>query len=245
MATLQPTNQPTPTVWQLVIHREITAVDFLWDYLKNHTKGYVASQHDADTDIARTHIHVLLRDFDVTKQALTKFLNGNGIKGSDNFGILTVYPKTKEPYDEERLAIYILKGKADNIKYFSYEERQLTQWASQWLDHKTPAIPIEKLKKEANHWELIQTILEQSRNTVGAWKTVMERDQDGTPHAVPGLTSEGRIKIFDLMCKTLNEHKVRTSRNELERFYVTIIRHDYHSRMSLRDSILKNVFREL
>jgi len=244
---MQPTNQPTttPVIWQLVIHYEIKSLEFLWAYLQKHTEGYLASQHDADDEIPRTHTHVMLRNVKVSKQALTKFLNGNDIKGSANFGILTVYPKTKELYNEDRLGVYVLKSKLENIKYYQYHEYQLSNWASQWIDHKTPQEPVEKKEKEASHWDLIKKILEESKKQSGSWTTVIERDQDGMPQSVPGLTTEGRVKLFDLMCQTLNKHKVRTSRNELERFYVSIIRHDYHSRVSLRDSILKNVFRDI
>jgi len=134
-----PTNSDT-TIWQLVIHREISQLDFLWPYLKTYTQAYLANQHDADEEINRTHTHVMIRDISISKQSLSKFINKNDIRGSDNFGILTVYKasgKPAVPYEEDKLGPYVIKGNLELVQYYVYEEYRIIHWAEQWINHKS------------------------------------------------------------------------------------------------------------
>ena len=100
-------NQPTT---QLVIHRQLSELAFIFPYLQKNTANYLCRQHNADDEIPRTHCHFALKSLSVSKQSLSKFLNANGISGSDNFGILTVTKKDKKPYNFDMLSIYICKG---------------------------------------------------------------------------------------------------------------------------------------
>lgn len=84
-------------------------LDWLCEYLKTKCDRYLGREHDPDEDCKRTHCHFAI-EYRHTKQALTKFLNSNGINGSDNFGILSVTVKTKLPYDFKILSQYIIKG---------------------------------------------------------------------------------------------------------------------------------------
>lgn len=107
-------NQPTPTnpgrqVLQLVVHRSMTELDWLCEYLSSKCDKYIGREHDPDEGCKRTHCHFAIV-YRHSKQALAKFLNSKGICGSDNFGILSVTEKDKKPYDFNILSQYIIKG---------------------------------------------------------------------------------------------------------------------------------------
>jgi hypothetical protein len=84
-------------------------LEWLCEYLKTKCYRYVGREHDPDEGCKRTHCHFSI-EYKHTKQALAKFLNSNGISGSDNFGILSVTEKEKKPYDFQILSQYIIKG---------------------------------------------------------------------------------------------------------------------------------------
>jgi len=116
-------NQPTATnpgkqVLQLVIHRSMNDLEWLCEYLKTKCDRYIAREHTPDEECNRVHCHFAI-EYKHTKQALTKFLNSHDIRGSDNFGILSVTEKTKLPYDFKILSSYIIKGIINDTVRFS------------------------------------------------------------------------------------------------------------------------------
>jgi len=132
-------NQPTnhPVVWQLVIARPIAELLQVENYLKPNCDKYVGQQHDADEEVNRTHTHYSLVNYRYTKQALSKQLNKLGFIGSDNFGILTVWPKEKIPYDEVKLAEYVIKGlNAPDAHYSGYSPERIESFRNNWINHK-------------------------------------------------------------------------------------------------------------
>lgn len=106
----QPTNQPT--VWQLVISHSYDDAKKINEYLSKKCDRFLCSEHEADDEINRTHVHYMLVNYKHTKVSLTKEINKYW-QGSDNFGILTARPGTGDVYDETLLAQYISKGRED------------------------------------------------------------------------------------------------------------------------------------
>lgn len=132
-------NQPTnhPVVWQLVVARPIAELGMLENYLNISCDRYIGQQHDADEEVSRTHTHYSLVNYKYTKQSLSKQLNKLGFVGSDNFGILTVWPKKKIPYDEGKLSVYVIKGlNAPDTHYHGYTTSDIESYRNQWINHK-------------------------------------------------------------------------------------------------------------
>lgn len=116
----KPTNQPDqPTVWQLVISHSYEDVKVLVPYLESKCERFVASEHEADEDISRTHVHFSLVNYKHSKVALTKEINKYW-RGSDNFGILTSRPEGKGAYSEYHLGKYVGKGREDAFSNRGY-----------------------------------------------------------------------------------------------------------------------------
>lgn len=153
----QPTTNPgasNPT-WQLVIHRSMNELDWLCIYLKEKCIKYAAREHDPDEGCERNHCHFAIQ-YPHTKQALTKFLNTNDIKGSDNFGILTVVEKTKEPYDFDKLSIYIMKGIVDaTVRYSGVTAEFIEECRVSWNANK-PTQSV-RAKDKYNEWDEIKS----------------------------------------------------------------------------------------
>lgn len=134
----QPTNQPT--VWQLVISHPYEDVKKINDYLSKKCDRFVCSEHEADGEINRTHVHYSLVNYKHTKVSLTKEINKYW-QGSDNFGILTARPGTGESYCEHMLAKYISKGRInafhDRGHSFGYELGVLRQYIEDYNGDRT------------------------------------------------------------------------------------------------------------
>lgn len=226
---------------QVVVRRPWEDISGFYSWIQDNSSSHLCGQHDADEDTKTTHCHIMcnttINPETIRLQAIKHGVGGRGVAA-----VLKQCAKKKIPYDETKLCIYITKGDVNNIKRSSFDVDTINYFASQWVQHEpTSKSPDDK----KDHFALIEHILEESTKIPGAWESVLARDSEGIIVSERGLTYEGRRKIFQLMVNTLNKNRVRTSRNELERFYVTLIRHDYHSVECLQDSILRNVYREV
>jgi len=243
---------PVPEVLHIIVRRPYSDVSGVYHWLQENSVRSLCGQHEADDEIANTHCHIQVKKFGKTAQSIRDKLKIAGLAGRGNYNILTETQRTKKPYDEDALNIYIIKGIISNHKESTYTPQQIQAYAEAWVDHDSdPPVSTEKSikkkkEKPQTHWDIIEEILQMAKSKPGWFDSVLDRDDQGyVITADNALSALGRSGIFDLMCQRLAHHKVRTSRNELERFYVTILRHDKSSRENLRESIMRNVFRNL
>lgn len=243
---------PLPEVLHVIVRKPYSDVSGLYQWIKQNSSDSLIGQHDADDEIENTHCHIQIKKFKMTIQSIRDHLKTAGLGGRGNYNVLTETQRDKKPYDEHLLNIYILKGSYLTHRSSTYTIEQIQAYIEKWtayipIDGKDASgnvVPIKKKKeKPQNHWEIIEEIIKLANLKPGWWRTTLERDEDSNLVNVSTLTDEGRYGMFDLMCKQLQIHKVRTSRNELERFYVSILRFDKGSRENLREAIIKNVFR--
>lgn len=155
--------QPTNQVWQLVVHRPMLELDFLVRYLEDNCTKFIGNQHDADEDVNRTHCHFMLVNLNVSDESLRKCLKKNGIFGSDNYGLLKKCFKKKTDYNEELLAVYVLKG-ATECTQRGYDHEQLTTFANAWVDHDEPV----------NTTTNIRSARERARKSESLWEEILE-----------------------------------------------------------------------
>lgn len=232
-------------IFHVILHATFADVSGFYMWACSRSNAVLVGQHEADEDISQTHCHFMI-DTNVTNQAIAKQLKSRNLSGQGKSCIMEKTQKTREPYDRHKLCVYILKGYKTTIYDTMFSSNVIERMRSEWVQptkETSPAKPV-KDKSEKTHWDLIQEIIVESKLIPGIWGTVLEKDQFGHIIHEEGVLAGGRATIFDIMVKVLNKNKVRTSRNELERFYVSIMRHDYHSRQLLRNSIMQNVFRE-
>lgn len=130
----QPTNPDNqPTVWQLVVSHPWGDARALTEYLNVKCDRWLASEHEADEEINRTHVHFSLVNYKHTKVSLTKEINKYW-HGSDNFGILTMRPKGAGRYDETLLAQYVSKGREDAFSHRGYSYGYTPEQLGKFID---------------------------------------------------------------------------------------------------------------
>jgi len=241
-------SKPTPEVLHVIVRRPYADVSGLYQWLSEFSNSSLIGQHDADEEIENTHCHIQLKNFKKTIQSIRDHLKIAGLGGRGNYNILTETQKEKKPYDEHLLNIYILKGLHITYKSSSYSSDEIIAYIEKWVDKvigSPTTAPTKAKDKTLTHWQIIEEIIELSEQKPGWHNMTLERDENCNLVNGSSLSEVGRYGMFDLMCQQLHKHKVRTSRNELERFYVTILRFDKASREHLRESIIKNCFRIL
>lgn len=235
-------------VYHIVVQHPAQHIQRFWDYIRMDGAYHdiVICEHQADNEIAHTHVHMAIRTT-VSQQTLrnkTKEYIMDLRRG--NHAIMTKTQKTRLEYDWAKTCIYIIKGNRDHIKYTSLDETSIHQYIDSWIPPTVATSTMEpSAPKDPNtHWDLMQKIIKDTKS-MGLWGEVLEQDGLGNMIYQPGLPTEAsRMKVYDYMVQVLNENKVRTSRNELERFFMTIIRHDTIGNKLVRAGIFKNLFRE-
>lgn len=153
------TNQPTtsnPGTLHLVVHRPMEELNWLVVYLKDKCIRVLGREHSPDEDCNRIHCHFAI-EYNHTKQALTKFLNSKDIKGSDNFGILSVCQKSKKPYDFILLSQYILKGIQDaTVVYSGITDAVVETCRANWKSYREDGKDEREDKAPYNEWEALK-----------------------------------------------------------------------------------------
>lgn len=210
-------------------------------YLAENCARMLCGQHDEDDEIATTHCHVMLVSPTITSQAIEKARKKYGLVGQGN-SLLKVTQKTREPYDEDILGSYITKGRIENIQSYSgYEHHDLVRFCKTWVPREKFAEAKKKeceLKKDKSHWDLIERVWKRLLDVPGIWEEILQFNDSGIQKT---LNYTGLDCAFNMLVEELNRCRVRTSRNELERFFVTLIRHDYGSKIVIKQAIMKSV----
>jgi len=232
-------------IYHIVIRLAYTAIITFCNYLDESSVKYIVAQHDADEDIKTTHCHIAV-DYEMTKTALQKAMKAANVSGRDKSSVMEKTLKTKELYDYDKLAVYMSKGSPENfMKSKGTSVEAYTAIAAQWV---TPAQTTEtwtkmpKEQKDKTRWTVIQDIIDETKKISGVWVKAYE-DPFGAQSDTPTMRIKEHQTVFRTMIKHLKENKISTSRNELERMYVTILRHDPTSVDNIFASIHQNVFR--
>lgn len=237
----------TPIVWHVMIHQPFVEVEQL--LLSEICEKFLFGQHDADENVNRTHTHVMLVNPKLSNEGIRRRILKAGFGGRGNYAIIT--SSGGNSYTEEKLGIYILKGNREIAKKFSYSEEQISEWVSKWVFH--PVETTDKRKQEGdsskskkspeNHWDVMKAIIAETRQLPGVWEQQNEIVSDDSGIAMEGVWfCRNRRAVWTVMLAHLDKNKIRTSRNELERFYLTMMREDGYTRVALYDSIMKKIY---
>lgn len=201
----------------------------------------LCGQHDEDDEIATTHCHVMMVEPKITSQSIDKARKKFGLLGQGN-SLLKKTLKTREDYDEQVLGSYITKGKIENIQsYKGYQHHDLVMFCKTWVPREKFIEAKKKeceLKKDKSHWDLIERVWKQLQDIKDVWEEVLQFNDRGVDRQ---LNYKGASCAFDMLVVELNKARVRTSRNELERMYVSLLRFDIGSTQEIKQAIMKNV----
>lgn len=238
------------TVRHLILRKESKDIpqEFV-DWLTKHSARYAVVEHDPD-DLENPqlgmfkaiHCHIPIGGLDVSDESVRKALAKSGLNGRANYSLMSKTAKTREDYDWEKLMVYCLKGALTPKISVGCMDTEIERFQSMWVppeELKKKTVQDSGKKKEKSHWDLMDEIWAELQakhpNELYNGLKAQELDLD------PVLTEPGRHLLWDIMIRILNENKVRTSQNELERFWVSLIRRD-----SVCCSLIKgNIFRKL
>lgn len=197
-------------------------------------------EHPADQKVKTTHVHLILINCKYkTPEALKRIFhknvclvdneitNGNGLwKWTSKYG---------EP--DETFIKYMSKGKRYAPKFLkNISPDEVEELASKWVepssDHAKKVPKAEELHK--THWEICQEIIQE----------LNKLPKDRINPVTISLTGQYDFRtLYRITMVVLKKYHVRTSRNELERFLVTIMRDDVNFEEDVMSSIQRNIFR--
>lgn len=236
-------------VWQVVVKQPYESVKAL--ELEAYADNVLFAEHGADGSTARIHTHVVLDGVKVGRAAIEKRIKKHGYGGRGNYAILTECKDIKQPYDRDKLCIYVLKGNVELCKQTTYSSDQIAQWAAQWQGFvkRSASTPKEKpeaktlSKPDTSHWAIMEDIRQETRQHPGIWTQVntIHTGDDGLVHE-PIWVCNNRKHVWNTMIKHLTKHKVRTSKNELERFWVSMMREEENTSHALYSSIMRKLY---
>ena len=247
LPTLTPTRQPPWTsknapnwyvaspdhvTWHLIVRKPFQELREFADWVQIHTRKFVIGQHDADEDVTTTHCHFMINGCDTTLEGLRKELKKTVKNGREEYAIMTKTERERKPYDEWMLAVYCLKGDMNNHQLGKYPHPQAQDIVSAWVNYETKD-PKEKITTQ---YTLIKSMLPKMKH-----KGVLYQGEFGDAWSETAVVP--CQENFRIMCDELNAHEVRTSRNELERIWVTLLRQHKSNQDALYNSISASVFR--
>lgn len=245
------------TIFHLIVRRPYEDLSGIMMYFREKAVRFLVGEHNVDRRDKKVHCHLAI-DYphgrgSIEKQVLKYKLNGQG-----QFAIMTKTQKTRQPYDFNKLNEYILKGDKKHLRDTNQSEEYIEQCVNGWVSQEiltpvssekpggpeilTPVSSESGRKKKADahmtQYKIIQEVIEYGREQ--GW--IVTSDYN-TTDGCNSIASWHRKNIFKHMCTLLNKYQIRTSRNELERIYVTILRLCPETQSEIYESIYKNIFR--
>lgn len=211
-------------------------------YFRENAVRYLVGQHEQDEEIKTTHCHLAI-DYPYKRNSIEKQVKKYQLGGQGQFAIMEKTQKTKLIYDFDKLCNYILKGDKKHLRDTNQTEQFVSQRVDEWIVHdpgaSAPDSSTRKKKADSQitQYKIINEVI--SYGIEQKWIVPSDFEQNGSNSIAPWH----RKNIFKYMCTLLNKYQIRTSRNELERIYVTILRLCPETQAEMYESIHKNIFR--
>lgn len=222
-------------IFQVVIHQVYDIVKEM--KLEECAENYMICQHEADEEINRTHCHIMLEGVSVSDETIRKRIMRAGAGGRGQYAILKKVKRGGAEYDRDKLGVYMLKGDKEKYMAGTYPVSKIEEWVSAWVAPRSKQDEVEvKEEKGRDHWTLMNIIMDKSKEF---WKESNVIDVYGC--LVIEVRCTNKRAVWDCMMRVLNENKVRLSFNELERFFLTIIRRDTDVSSKLYEKILNRI----
>lgn len=220
---------PRDATYHVVFHKPFADVEAGLGGLKALCDAMLGAEHPADDEVKTTHCHFVINGIKtraITTRSACETIRKHipdTLKGQGQYFVSDRTTKTRELYDWEKTCIYILKGQREYLKFRTdnITDEMIEEWLTLgFLKPKpTPQNKEEtQKKKEYTQWDLIKEV----RRDGIRREVLVKRDIGLIPITVIDPCKEN----YDLMIQKLEEHRIRTSQNEMERIWLTIIRED-------------------
>lgn len=204
------------------------------------TEKVAIYEHPADEKVANTHIHGLLMTCSRKEDTLREKFFKKHWKGK--YQLATTYKDQDNKIQpvNEGYVTYMSKGVYDPSFVKGFTPERILELKALWIDYSQVADPVvdttapEKKKKES---VCIYDIIVKVSKMCDQQSIV---NNNGTL----SVAVEPSIRTWYVLCEELNKARIRTSRNELERAWVTLLRLDQRNQDTLYSSIMKNIFRD-
>lgn len=210
-------------------YQDLSGVMSIW---AEKCDTFALVQHPADGKTKRVHCHILLGNPHVEKDSLQKVMKRRGINpGKNDHWIVDKVIRGEfkgQKYTVPDLLKYMLKGKLRLETSKNISPAQVEEAISSWveLNLSTSTTSTKSSKKEAStHYDVIQNIKAKALKEHSEWFDYqLTIDTACFGYEFEKVTIKDHHRLFYFMCSELNKARIRTSNNELERFYVTLIR---------------------
>lgn len=223
---------PDHATWHLIVRKPFQELREFADWVQINTRMFVIGQHDADEDVNTTHCHFMINGCKSTIEGLRKELKKSVKNGREEYAIMTKTERERKPYDEWMLAVYCLKGDINNHKLGKYTHERTLDIVSAWVNYET----VDPKDKITTQYELIKSMIPKMKSH----SVIVQGEYGDAEYENAVIPCQ---ENFNIMCKVLNAHEVRTSRHELERMWVTLLRQHTANQNALYASISASVFR--
>lgn len=198
----------------------------------------VVYEHSADEEVPTTHVHLIMMGSKYAtaeqyKKIFYKMIPSE-LKGNE----LWSWTHKKFPVPNLSFLTYMSKGILQPIFFQGITYEDIEELRKTWVNPASQTISKDAVVKSKGeqtktHWQIMEDVMEDIRS----------RPKDRMTREASLTASYTFETIYDTVIRHLRINKVRTSRNELERFVVTIARDDDNFRDEIRDSIKRNIFR--
>lgn len=221
-------------VWQGYIclpYEDVKNVAQLWS---TFCGSFAIAEHPATGKTKFVHVHMLLSNPSLKPNTLQKKMKDLGISpGKAKHWISQAVQKGEfagQAYTREHLLKYLLKGDPARLKFSkNISPAEVEEAVSSWVEPvKGNDTSTKSSKKDTTtYYQVCQEIVAKAKKEHPDWFRVAITNYFAEDEDEFTLRHDYRRKMWDLMVIELNKRKIRTSINELERFYTTIMRNDF------------------
>lgn len=225
-------------------YEDISGIARLWSQKCN---AFALVQHPADGKTKRVHCHMMLVNPTIEVDSFQKLMKRNGINpGRGQHWIAKTVMKGEykgQKYNKKDLLKYMLKGKLRLLFEKDISPAEVEEAVSSWVELNLSNSTGPKSSKDTNtHYDIILSIKQKALKEHSDWfDTQLTIDTSCFGYEFDKVTIKDHHRLFYFMCNELNKARIRTSSNELERFYVTLIRQFANGTESLFNTISRKL----
>lgn len=241
-------------VWHGCIFRQYADISGIMGVWASLCSAFAVAQHEPDEEVDRVHCHIMLINCSQevnTIQKKAKSIDPT-VGGQGQWWISKKVQKGQykgQLYKRIPLLKYLLKGDAARLKYSkNISPAEVEEAVSAWIPDEskdpTPQTPQKseaKAKQTETHFEICEQILLEAKAKHPNWFKVSMVNYLDEHESEFTIYPEYYQNIWDLMITTLRKKKIRTSINELERFYITIMRNEYDFKHLLFQNCMRKI----
>lgn len=230
-------------IFHLIVRHAYTDLSGIMTYFREKATRYLVGEHNSDHTTKQVHCHLAI-DYAFGRNSIEKQVKKYQLGGQGQFAIMTKTQKSRQAYEFDKLSEYILKGDKKHLRDTNQTEEFVQKRVDEWVQFLPVDVPQEessgrkkKAESQITQYKIINEVI--AYGIEQKWIVT----EDFNNQDINTIASWHRKNIFKYMCTLLNKYQIRTSRNELERIYVTILRLCPNAQNEIYESIYKNIFR--